>query len=107
VYKRMVKYLVGFVCAIMLYGCTSDCFYDSTIGSSATIGLIIPSESIINCEVLNKLDGCRIKIKEPCYVKHSFSITNSTTWFGLITTGTIANNHIEVCSTNIIHQTQK
>ena len=98
----MVKYLVGFVCAIMLYGCTSDCFYDSTIGSSATIGLIIPSESIINFEVLNKLDGCRIKIKETCYISHSFSITNSTTWFGLITTSSAVSNKIEISSTNAV-----
>ncbi len=82
------------LCAILFLGCTSKNFYDSTIGSSTTVGVVLPTENIVNFEVLNTLDGCRISIKEPCCIVHHFTMTNNTTWFNFIETSSVANSLI-------------
>ena len=92
-----------FIAALLLCGCTSKNFYESVIGSSTTIGLILPSENITNFEVLNSLEGSKIKIKEPCNVYHYFSMTNTTTWFGLVESSSVANSLIWLYPTNVVH----
>ena len=92
-----------FIAALLLCGCTSKNFYESVICSSTTIGLILPSENIINFKVLNSLEGSKIKIKEPCNVYHYFAMTNTTTWFGLVETSSAANSLISLYSTNAVH----
>lgn len=82
------------LCAILFLGCTSNNFYESTIGSSTTIGVVLPTENLVNFEVLNTLDGCKIKIKEPCCIVHHFTMTNSTTWFKFFETSSSANSLI-------------
>jgi hypothetical protein len=78
----MVKYLFIFL-TIVLCGCASNHFYESVIGSATTVGIVLPTENLVNFEVLNSLDGCRIAIKEPCVITHHFIMTNNITWFGL------------------------
>ncbi len=91
----MVKIRCILLCAIMfLIGCSSESFYSSTIGSATTIGIILPSENIVNFEVLNSLDGSRIAIKEPCNIFHHFTMTNTTTWFNFIEASSSANSLI-------------
>ena len=91
-----------FIAALLLCGCTSKNFYESTIGSSTTIGLILPSENITNFEVLNSLEGSKIKIKEPCNVYHYFAMTNTTTWFGLVDSKSAAHSLILLSPSNSI-----
>lgn len=91
------------LCAILFLGCTSKNFYDSTIGSATTVGVVLPTENLVNFEVLNTLDGCKIKIKEPCCIVHHFTMTNNTTWFKFVETSSTANSFIQLCPTNAVH----
>jgi hypothetical protein len=101
----MVKYLFIFL-AIVLCGCASNHFYESVIGSATTVGIVLPTENLINFEVLNTLDGCKIKIKEPCYMVHHFTMTNNTTWFNLFDSSSKVDSTLTLNpTTNIIHQT--
>lgn len=96
--KRLVALAV-----IFLTGCFSEHFYDSTIGSSTTVGVVLPTENIVNFEVLNTLDGCRISIKEPCCIVHHFTMTNNTTWFKFFEKSSIADSLIWLFPTNAVH----
>lgn len=87
--KRLVALAV-----IFLTGCFSEQFYDSTIGNATTIGVALPTENLVNFEVLNSLDGCRIRIKEPCCIVHYFTMTNTTTWFKFVDTSSVVNSFI-------------
>jgi len=95
--KRLVA-LAG----ILLTGCFSEQFYDSSIGNATTIGVVLPTENLVNFEVFNSLDGCRIRVKEPCCVIHEFAMTNSTTWFGLIQSDSAASSKMYLIPTNAV-----
>ena len=93
--KRLVALTV-----ILLTGCFSEQFYDSTIGNATTIGVVLPTENLVNFEVFNSLDGCRIRVKEPCCLVHEFTMTNNITWFGLIQSDSTASSKICLIPTN-------
>ena len=84
-------------------GCATP-FFRSVQGTSTSIGVTIPNEEVVQLEALHYLNGEKVTVREPAYIKYWFKAAETNRYFGMISTETCRESDLTISLTNNVQE---